>query len=58
MDGRLTHIGSHGRIWPHPRKPKRKRFRAWFERDRDIRVKFFPTRKAAADWLTLLEAHK
>lgn len=41
----------YGRVWTDPNKPKRKRFCAWFHRGIDIRVKHFPTRRAAHDWL-------
>jgi hypothetical protein len=49
--GEITKVGKLGRIWPDARKPKRKRFIAWFGRLRDRRVKHFPTRKAATLWL-------
>jgi hypothetical protein len=55
LDDRLTRQGRCGRVWPQPDKPARKRFVAWFERGRDIRVKFFPTRRAAHLWLAQLE---
>lgn len=56
LDGRGTRTGKYGRCWPDPKKSKRKRFCAWFERGMDIRVKNFSTRKAAHDWLRQQES--
>lgn len=44
-------VGPFGRVWADAYKSKRKRFCAWFERGRDIEVKYFPTRHAAEQWL-------
>lgn len=51
LSGNTDRVGAYGRIWPAPSRPKRKRFVAWFERGMDIRVKNFPTRRAAEIWL-------
>ena len=51
LNGYVTRQGHWGRVWADPKKPKRKRFVAWFERGIDIEVRHFPTRRSAHEWL-------
>ena len=53
LNGNLSWQGRWGRVWPDPKKSKRRRFVAWFECGMNIEVRHFPTRRAAHDWLAL-----
>lgn len=53
MNGNLSLEGRWGRVWPNPKKSKRKRFVALFEDIYNPKVRYFPTRKSAHEWLVL-----
>lgn len=51
MSVNCTWLGGYNRVWANPNKPPRKRFVGWFKEGRNIDVRYFPTRKAAIEWV-------